>query len=209
MTNLLGPETLEFFASFFLAGFVFMSVRSWFVAGERPKINETLIESLILSLINQVVALFTLGWLTQDLAAASPSVVLVVQNIVQPVFLGVLVGGLATQNFFPAGLRRLVMPTVRPVNPAVDFAFDQLSGPTFVILRFQNDVEVLGYFGMRSMIATDSGQGGIFLEDVYIMDSAGDWKFASPRRSAWIRTEGLHSIEFIEDEDQIDAEDTL
>lgn len=209
MTNLLGPETLEFFASYFLAGFVFMSVRTWFVAGERPKINETLVESLILSLINQVVALFSLSWLTPEWATSNPNIVLVLQNVVQPMLLGVLVGWLATRNFFPVGIRRLVMPTVRPVNPAVEFAFDQLDGPTFVILRFQNDVEVLGYFGTSSMIATDSGQGGIFLEDIYVMDDDLEWRLALPRRSAWIRTEGLHSIEFIDDEEHPNDQNTI
>ena len=197
MTQLLAPETLEFFVRYFLAGFVFMSVRSWFVAGERPRINETLIESLILSLVNQIVALGSLGWLESTLPSPTPAWFLVLQNVLQPMVLGALVGWLATRGWFPEGLRRIVMPTVRPVNSAFEFAFDDLAGPTYLILRFADGKEIFGFVGERSIASAPREKGGIYLEDIYSVAEDGIWHLVNPRRSAWIDTSELRSIEFI------------
>lgn len=200
MNQLLSPQTLDFFASYLLAGFVFMSVRSWFVAGERPKINETLVESLILSLINQMIALFTIAAISTSWRDENPSIVLVLQNVAQPFVLGLAVGWMANRNWFPQGLRRLVMPTVRPVNPAVDFAFDSLGGPSYVVLRFEDGGEIYGYFGKASMASFENENGGIFLEAIYDVD-ADDWFEVFPRRSAWIDTTKMRSIEFLDVKD--------
>ena len=54
---LLNPGNFDFFTRFFLAGFIFYSVRSLDVLGEKPKATETVFESVVLSLLNQLVFL--------------------------------------------------------------------------------------------------------------------------------------------------------
>ena len=201
MGQLLTPETFEFFARYLLAGFVFMSARSRFVAGERPRINETLVESLILSLINQMVALLTFAGATQDWSAANPSLRLFLEVVVQPAFLGLLTGWLSVRNWLPAGLRRLIMPAVRPVLPAVDYAFDRLEAPAYVILTFEDGRQVFGFFGSASMVSTDTENGGMFIEDIYSVSGDGVWTPADPGRGAWVAMSRLRSIEFIGSEE--------
>jgi len=53
LPELLRPETSEFFASFLLAGFVMLSVRSRFVPIQRPRPSEAILDAVVLSLINQ------------------------------------------------------------------------------------------------------------------------------------------------------------
>ena len=54
MVDLIDPANFEFFARYFLAGFILASVRSRYVLGERPKAAEFIFESVILSLLNQM-----------------------------------------------------------------------------------------------------------------------------------------------------------
>ncbi len=201
MSQLLSPETFEFFARYLLAGFVMLSARSRLVTGERPSINETLVEAVILSLINQTVTLLTFAWVPQSWTEANASISLFLQVVLQPAALGFLFGWLVTQSWFPGGLRRLFLPVTRPVNQAFDHAFDRNDNPSFVIIAYHDGRQVLGYFGPRSMVGTDERNGGIFLERLYKLGKDGNWVEAVPNRSAWLALDSVRSIEFLEAED--------
>lgn len=209
MPQLLTPETFEFFVRYLLAGFVFTAVRSWFVSGDRPKLNEVLVESVILSLINQVIALMTFAWMTQDWVSAHPSFSIVLPNVVQPAILGAFFGWIAGMDAVPPGLRRLIMPTVRPVNPSFDYAFDQLGGPSFVILGFADGKQVLGYFGSQSMVGSSAEASSIFLEELYVIGEDQTWESAEPPRSGWVSLRDVRSIEFIATEESDHGQDPL
>jgi len=55
-TQLLAPDTFEFFARYLLAGYVVIIVRARWVAGLRPKTAEQIVEAVLFSLIVQAVA---------------------------------------------------------------------------------------------------------------------------------------------------------
>ena len=57
LSDLFSPSNFDFFARFFLAGFILFSVRCRYVLGERPKPTEIVFEAIVLSLINQLVFL--------------------------------------------------------------------------------------------------------------------------------------------------------
>ena len=68
MIDLINPGNFEFFARYFLAGFILFSVRSRYVLGEKPKASEVVFESVILSLINQLAFLLISTLLTYALS---------------------------------------------------------------------------------------------------------------------------------------------
>ena len=203
MEALLTPETFEFFAKYLLAGFVFLSARSWMVSGERPNINETLIEAVILSLINQMISLLTVGWLTADLASRYATETLFWQVVAQPILLGMGIGGLSKFAWFPDGLRRLFMPGLRPVKGTLAQAYGRAGNGAFVIITYEDNTVVYGYFGRNSLGETDTENGGLFLEHLYEVASDGTWVESQPRRSAWIRLKDVRFIELVETEDRL------
>ena len=202
MEELLTPETFEFFAKYLLAGFVFLSARSWLVSGERPNINETLVEAVILSLVNQMVSLLTMGWLSSELVSRYATEALFWQVVAQPMFLGLGIGGLSKFSWFPEGLRRLFMPGLRPVTGTLAQAYGRAGSGVFVIVTYEDNTVVYGYFGRNSLAETDRENGGIFLERLYEVGPDGTWTESQPSRSAWIRLKDVRFIEFVETEDR-------
>ncbi len=209
MQQLVTPETFQFFAQYFLAGFVLLSARSWFVLGERPRPNETLIEGVILSLINQFVFIYSFGWLSPNWINANANIYLLIEVLIQPLVIGGLAGWAIGANWFPAGLRRIFMPTTRPVRKTFGQAFDQLVEPVYVIVAFKDGKEVYGYFGEDSVASTDPEEGGIFFERLYDISEQGDWIEVSPNRSAWLTLDNVHSIEFLKNEENENAQNAL
>lgn len=198
LQELLGTDTFEFLARFFMAGWIFLSARSWWVRGERPRPNEVIFEAVALSLLNQLLALLTIRHMAQEWLDISAPALLVLEVLVQPAILGLLTGWLADGNFLPYGLRRLLMPSIKPVTQAYEFAFDQIAAPGFVILTYGDGRVIYGFFGELSLASeSDAESGGIYLESLYVLGESGEWEPAEPPRSAWVSRHGLDSIEFL------------
>ena len=211
MPQLLSPETFEFFARFLLAGFVMLSVRSRFVATQRPKPSEAVLDAVVLSLINQAVFLMIAGglsvlpvaWPDAVLSAMQTRVPLFVEVLVLPALLGLFFARTAGSTFANGLLRKLSMPGTHPVARAYDHAFTQHIGPCFVILTFRDGVVIHGYFGEQSLAATDPDRSDLYLERLYTVDAAGTWAEAVPPRGIWIALAELRSIEFFYDNTEV------
>jgi hypothetical protein len=199
IADLLKPETFSFFARFLLAGFVFISARSRFVGQERTAVGETLIEAVILSLINQMVYQLAAFNLPSIPLAPEPNVAaFYVEVLALPAILGGVSGWLVSRNWVPSGFRRFVLPVSRPVPEAFEFAFEAAGTPCYLIIVFADGREVLGYFGEHSYAGTDQRGGGIYIEKLYAEGSDGQWVPADPQRSAWVSLENVRSIEYFD-----------
>ena len=197
MNGLLSPETFEFFARYLLAGLVFLAARSWVVAGERLKPNETIIEGVILSLINQMVWLAAFGWFEWGSQSPLPQPALVLQVVVQPAILGWAFGRLLTAGLAPLGLRRLIMPVSRPVSDAFDLAVERIPGSAFIIVTYEDGTIVCGLFSQDSHASFDQNVGGIYIESLCTREADESWTESDPPRSAWISMTGVRSVEFL------------
>lgn len=199
MTSLLTPETFAFFARFLLAGFVTMSARARFVTGERPKLSETVAEAVILSLVNQFLFRTIFFWLPAAIdGPRETEFLLLAEVLILPGALGLFAGWLVSRNWMPDGARRLILPVTRPVPQAFDHAFAQAGVRSFLIVTYLDGREVYGLFGENSLAGTDSANGGVFIESLYVIDEAGAWSPAFPSRSAWISLKDVRSVEFLE-----------
>ncbi|QEW19159.1 hypothetical protein LA6_001341 [Marinibacterium anthonyi] len=211
MSNLLSPDTFDFFAKYLLAGFIIISVRSRFVVAERPKAAETIFEAVILSLINQV--LFLLAWplCMKSLALAGIPIgerwPFFAEILLLPALLGMIAGWNLSFGWNHALLRRLSMPVEHPTRRAYDYAFTHDRPAGFVILTFTDGTQVFGYYGSNSLAANDSGRSDIYLERLYDVDEAGQWAEKSVGRSAFVSLSGIRSIEFLDNPEFQDGKD--
>jgi hypothetical protein len=212
LPDLLSPANFDFFARYLLAGFILLSVRSWFVSAQRPKATEVLFDSVILSLINQLVFLLTapaVGLALSALPQAVPGFVHAITDgrgaffaevLLLPALLGALFGTALATGRGSGLLRRLAMPNTHPTERAYDFAFAQRSGPCFVILTYKDGTEVRGFFGTNSLAASDVDRSDIYLERLYSTDATGQWLEVDPPRAALLALDGMRSIEFLSQE---------
>ncbi len=207
LSDLFSPSNFDFFARFFLAGFILFSVRSRYVLGERPKPTEIVFEAIVLSLINQLVFLLLAslaGWIlisgfglqTDRLASVPDRVFLFLEVLILPAILGVVFGTNLKRGWNIAFLRRLSMPVVHPTRRAYDYAFNDRD-PCFLILYFKDGGSVYGYFGLQSLAASDTGRSDLYLETLYDVAEDGQWTESNPTRSALISIDDIRSIEFV------------
>ena len=207
MQTLLNPATFEFFATYLLAGYIVIIVRSRFVIGLQPKPAELVIEAVVFSLINQLLASL-LGQLFTWFGPSELILVLAGQQdalffgkvLVLPTLLGLLLGYNLSAGWKNAVLRRLSLPIVHPVQRAHDFAFgvDRTTG--FVLVTYFDGTSIAGLFGERSLAATDNDRSDLFLESLYTIAEDGQWAEATPKRSALINLAQVRTIEFFESE---------
>lgn len=208
MEALFNPGNFDFFARFFLAGFIFYSVRSLYVLGEKPKATETVFESVVLSLLNQLIFLIlapSSGWVFSFLpnwASGSLNAVLggrtsfFVEVLMLPALLGALLGFSLRKGWSSTILRRLAMPIVHPTRRAYDFAFGDNRSETFLIVTYEDGTVVYGYFGQKSLAASDGERSDLYLEQLYDVD-AGNWTATIPGKSALLTLRNVRSIEFV------------
>lgn len=208
MIDLINPGNFEFFARYFLAGFILFSVRSLYVLGEKPKASEVVFESVILSLINQLAFLLISTLLTYALsvlplaitgavtAAGSSKPAFFAEVLVLPALLGVGVGMVLRKGWNSAVVTMLAMPVVHPTRRAYDYAFGDIQKDRFVIVSFNDGTQVFGYFGENSFAATDSDRSDMFLERLYVVTD-GNWVPTMPAKSALLMLRDIRSIEFI------------
>ncbi|MCA3436800.1 MAG: hypothetical protein INF48_05705 [Rhodobacter sp.] len=205
MTNLITPQTFEFFGRYVLAGLIIIWVRSRFVIGDRPKAGEQILEAVILSLVNQLVWQIILtffawssAWSHWPLIPAQ--VAFLLEILFLPLLLGTMAGANLSRGWNRALLRRLSMPVEHSIRRAYDYAFTQKLKPGFVILSFQDGKTIYGYFGSESMASSDPNRSDIYLERLYDVGADGQWSEQDIGRSALISLSGIRSIEFLEQE---------
>lgn len=203
MTQLLGPDTFEFFARYLLAGYVVIIVRSRFVSGLRPKPAELIVEAVIFSLIMQMIV-EAVGWLLGYVPWRMPAVPdrldLLLDVLVYPTALGALLGWNLSRGWNRSLLRRLALPLTHPIQRAHDFAFGQDREPGFVILTYEDGTVIRGWFGEKSLAASDPVRSDLYLERVYQADDDSQFVEPQPGRSALVSLSGVRSIEFLDGE---------
>lgn len=200
MQQFITPATFDFFARNLLAGYVIIIVRSYFIVGSRPRVAELVVEAVVLSLINQlffllIQPLWGLPWIKPH---ASARLLFISEVLVGPAVLGVIFGFTLSRGWNSALLRRLSLPTTHPVQRGYDFAFGQRRAPGFLIVSYEDGTTVRGYFGERSLAATDSERSDIFLERLYLEGEGGQWTEVEPGRSGLLILKGVRSIEFLD-----------
>jgi hypothetical protein len=209
MLDFLSPSNFDFFARFFLSGFIIFSVRSRYVLGEKPKATEVIFESIILSLLNQLVFLilapsvsYLSGFLPVALiqttsALSGGRTAFFAEILVLPALLGVLFGAVLRRGWNSAILRRLAMPVVHPTRRAYDFAFGDNRQESFVIVTYADGTTVYGFFGANSLAASDGERSDLYLERLYDVREDGTWVATIPAKSALLVLRDLRTIEFI------------
>lgn len=209
MPDIFKPDTFEFFARYFLAGFIFASVRARYVIGEKPASTDVIYEAIILSLLNQLIfrALAAMADWVQPapqtasivdwLYASGGHFTFQMEVLLLPAALGLVSGMILRAEWNTPILTRLAMPIIHPTVRAYDYAFGDITTDRFVIITYVDGTIVYGYYGANSLASSASDRGDIYLERLYDLKE-GAWTPSEPPKSALLILRDVRSIEFIE-----------
>lgn len=211
MAQLLSPDTFEFFATYLLAGYAVIIVRSLFILGVRPKPAELAIEAVIFSLVNQLLATLIADisavtgvslWLdaTDGLPDSDSKLFFFLKVLVLPSVLGMMLGYNLSAGWKNALLRRLSMPVTHPVRTGYDYWFGNEPEPCILIVSYFDGTIIAGYFGPNSLAASNPEPRDIFLEYLYTVDEKGELAEPKVKRSALINLANVRSIEILQKE---------
>lgn len=207
--DLLKPKTFQFFAQYLLAGYVVIIARSRFVAGLRPKPAELIIEAVIFSLWVQMIVLcgaaivgligvtamlearFGADWLDGDVS-------FLVQVLVVPAVFGAALGYNLSAGWKHALLRRLSLPVTHPVETGYDYKFGNQPEPCILLITYFDGTVIAGFFGEKSLAASNPDRRDIYLEYLYAVGEDGNIGEAPVKRSAVVSLDQVRSIEFLE-----------
>lgn len=213
--TLLNIEAFEFFARYVLAGFIIYMIRNAYVVGERPQISEIALDILLFGLVNQLIFRIA-AWLAailgdfalvgsthpDRLAFFTPGeqARFYIEILIVPILIGVVSGHALRYGWTRGVLRAVALPLVDPIPRAYDHVFSQ-RGTGFVILTFDDNTRIHGYYGKASRAGRDPGRSEIYLERLYVVSEDGTWAETVPQRAALISLAGVRSIEFLENEE--------
>ena len=179
MPDIFRPDTFDFFARYFLAGFIIASVRSRYVIGEKPASSDVIYEAIILSLLNQLIfqtLASVVGWvelLMPDwsfktwLGQSAAHFSFQIETLALPALLGLASGLALRAEWSTPILKRLAMPIIHPTVRAYDYAFGDITTDRFVIVTYFDGTVIYGYFGTQSLASSASDRGDIFIERLY------------------------------------------
>jgi hypothetical protein len=208
MSQLLSPDSFEFFSRYILAGYVIIIIRSRFASTQRAKTSDLIVEAVILSLINQLVFQIAIWSLPEPWLTVFDSRALLFSEIlVLPSLLGLVLGLNLSRGWNNAVLRRLSMPITQPVHRAHDYAFTHNRSAGLIILTYFDGTVVYGYFGEQSLAASDAERSDIFLERLYDVNEDGQWIELIPTRGALLSLVSVRSIEFLDEVELENGED--
>lgn len=203
MADLIDPTSFDFFARYFLAGFIIIYFRSLFVVGGTANLSDSLIQAVILSLVNQLIfqiIISTFSTIAAPVIASVPRAVFFAEVLFLPTVIGLLVGWSLSTSWNLSLLRWLSIPIRHPARRAYDFAFTRDETDRFMILTYADGTTVYAYFGENSFASTDGNRSDIYFERIYDVASDGQWAEKVPSRGALLSLQDLRSIEFLEPE---------
>lgn len=211
MPQLLTPDTFEFFARYLLAGYIVIIVRSRFVAGLSPKPMELFFEAVIFSLIVQLlmslgialISAFGWSWASSVFFQGGENehgAEFFISVLFLPAMLGLFLGRNLQAGWKNALLRRLSLPVVHPSRTGYDYWFGNQPDPCIVIISYFDGTTVAGYFGPRSLAASNPEPRDILLEYLYTIDEDGELDEPTIKRAALISLANVRSIEFLKTE---------
>jgi len=119
------------------------------------------------------------------------------QVLVLPAVFGAMLGFSLSAGWKNAVMRRLSLPVTHPVETGYDYWFGSQPDAGIVMISYFDGTVVAGYFGDRSLAASNPDRRDIFLEYLYGVDGDGEIFQPELRRSAIVSLDHVRSIEFL------------
>ena len=115
--------------------------------------------------------------------------------IAVPVAVGVLLGVGPQRGWIRHLLAYFRLYSLSPHRTDWEWAFGQISGPTFLLVTLNDGSQVAGLFGYDSLAASDHPKRDLLMEEVYDIDETGGWQPRPQKQGSlsWRRTSAISS----------------
>jgi hypothetical protein len=180
---------------FIVPGYVFLSLRNQFVAGQAKLGKEQLLSYLTVSGVNFALC----GWIIYAAYNSSSSSIplkafswmLVI--ILIPAVAGIVAGVGNQRDYFRSFYHWLKLEPVHAVPSAWDYKFSKSPGE-WVLVKLKDGIQFAGWWAGRSFASDDRSERDLLIEQVFEVPETGAWKPTA--KSLLIMAGEIQTIEF-------------
>lgn len=204
MSGLVNFETVYVAIFFLVPGYLFLTFRNQFVAGQDRLGTEQILAFVTYSALN--LAIF--GWTIFAVPRSAPGwqIVLVwgFVLLIGPAILG-FASGIWTQKELGSRLYSFLgLSLVHPTARSWDWIFHRVH-PCFVLVTLKDGSQCAGYWGVsaagtQSFASSDPKERDLYISQVFEIPDDGPWR--PTQRSIFIAAGEIRTVEFIQEERQ-------
>jgi uncharacterized protein DUF6338 len=202
MSGLVNIDTVYIAIFFLVPGYIFLTFRNQFVAGQDRLGTEQLLAFVTYSALN--LALF--GWILFALPQVARGWVVVLTwafvLLIGPAVLG-FVSGMWTQKELGSRLYEFFgLSLVHPTARSWDWVFHRVD-PCFVLVTLKDGSQCAGYWGVnatgtQSFASSDPKERDLYISQVFEISDEGPWR--PTQKSIFIAAGEIRTVEFIQEE---------
>jgi hypothetical protein len=202
MSGLVNIDTVYIAIFFLVPGYIFLTFRNQFVAGQDRLGTEQLLAFITYSALN--LALF--GWILFAIPRRAEDWVVVLTWVfvllIGPAVLG-FVSGMWTQKEWGGRLYEFFgLSLVHPTARSWDWVFHRVD-PCFVLVTLKDGSQCAGYWGVnaagtQSFASSDPKERDLYISQVFEISDEGPWR-PTPK-SIFIAAGEIRTVEFIQEE---------
>lgn len=202
MSGLVNIDTVYIAIFFLVPGYIFLTFRNQFVAGQDRLGSEQLLAFITYSALN--LALF--GWILFAIPRRADDWVVVLTWVfvllIGPAVLG-FVSGMWTQKEWGGRLYEFFgLSLVHPTARSWDWVFHRVD-PCFVLVTLKDGSQCAGYWGVnaagtQSFASSDPKERDLYISQVFEISDEGPWR-PTPK-SIFIAAGEIRTVEFIQEE---------
>jgi hypothetical protein len=202
MSGLVDIDTVYIAIFFLVPGYIFLTFRNQFVAGQDRLGTEQLLAFITYSALN--LALF--GWILFAIPRRADDWVVVLTWVfvllIGPAVLG-FVSGMWTQKEWGGRLYEFFgLSLVHPTARSWDWVFHRVD-PCFVLVTLKDGSQCAGYWGVnaagtQSFASSDPKERDLYISQVFEISDEGPWR-PTPK-SIFIAAGEIRTVEFIQEE---------
>jgi hypothetical protein len=202
MSGLVDIDTVYIAIFFLVPGYIFLTFRNQFVAGQDRLGTERLLAFITYSALN--LALF--GWILFAIPRRADDWVVVLTWVfvllIGPAVLG-FVSGMWTQKEWGGRLYEFFgLSLVHPTARSWDWVFHRVD-PCFVLVTLKDGSQCAGYWGVnaagtQSFASSDPKERDLYISQVFEISDEGPWR-PTPK-SIFIAAGEIRTVEFIQEE---------
>jgi len=180
---------------FLVPGYVFLSFRNLFVAGQPKLTKDQILSYVTISGVN-----FTLcGWIIYLAYSNNCSVPIkaaswVIVIILLPAIAGIVWGTFNQRNVIRRLYHWVGLTPIHTIPNAWDYKFSRPTGE-WVLVKLKNGIQFAGFWGTSSFASDDPKERDLLIERVYTIPDDGPWQ---PTDKSLLITQGeISTIEFV------------
>jgi hypothetical protein len=179
---------------FVVPGYVFLSLRNQFVAGQGKIGKDQILSYLTISGVNFA----AFGWIIysaykNDFGVPAMAISWMLVIIVIPALAGILSGVSNQRDYVRKLYHWLKLEPIHTVPSAWDYKFSKSLGE-WILVRLKDGTEFAGWWAGRSFASDDRSERDLLIEQVFEVPDVGPWKTTA--KSLLIMAGEIQTIEF-------------